>query len=177
MTDQSQSRSDGLDPDERAELEAHRLIMRWTFCSVLNANDFYGYACADATQIDDVGFDALLRLAKEYGNDGIKAAMACASNCEPIKPHQTDKYRAAKASITEEERKALAEEESCSDWAEVNAKLKKAEEQLAAFRSELGRNEVQDLKVTVNYLASANSLLTGRSVEAILKEAEDHQWP
>ena len=88
-----------------------KLIFDHAFSVVLKANDFYGYACADATQIWEPGFPALLRLAKEYGSDGIHAAMCTASGLDPMKEWRTDELRDALESITPEERAGLQNKE------------------------------------------------------------------
>jgi len=122
----------------RKELEAYKLIFDATFSIVLNANDFFGYACAYATQIDyGHGLNALIRLTKEYGSEGIDAAMSVAAGEEPIEPHRTEKFKEAVASVTDEERKWLHEVEVASDWPELEAKYRKAKEENKRLREKL----------------------------------------
>jgi hypothetical protein len=87
----------------RAEINAYKLIFNNAFTIVLNSNDFFGFACADATDIQCPAFPVLKRLAFEYGQEGINALASTVADADPLEEHQTEKYKEAKASITNEE--------------------------------------------------------------------------
>jgi hypothetical protein len=75
------------------------LLLDNAFEIVLNANDFFGYASADAVTVEMEHFDKLEKMANEYGQDGINAFMAWHENCDPILPHRTPRYEEARTKL------------------------------------------------------------------------------
>lgn len=77
--------------------KACEMILNDAFGVVLNANDFFGYACADAVQVDFLEHgEKLIDMVRRFGGDGSSAFMAWHERAEPIPPHRTDGYREAR---------------------------------------------------------------------------------
>lgn len=76
--------------------EANKLVFDCAFQVTLNANDFFNYACADAVTIDMWDLEEwVLPIVQEHGLSGIHACMAFIRKEMPIKPWQTEKFKAA----------------------------------------------------------------------------------
>lgn len=67
----------------------------------LNANDTFGYACADTTTIDVQELPGVIELERLFGIDGVTAFMAHKRQADPIPPHITKKYKEARKYIQE----------------------------------------------------------------------------
>jgi hypothetical protein len=66
------------------------------FTFTLNANDTFGYACADAVEVAIEDIPKLLEVYEKFGNDGINAFMSRVRDGEDVLPElQNDQYRAA----------------------------------------------------------------------------------
>lgn len=66
----------------------------------LNANDFFGYACAYAVELCPVDFRWVLPIIEEFGSDGFNACMSYIEDCNPILEHITPAYIMALDRIT-----------------------------------------------------------------------------
>ncbi len=66
-----------------------------SFGMVLNANDFYGYSCADTQYLEDISYDKAIDMIEKFGLDGLNALMSKHSGNTPIEPHLTDKFKQA----------------------------------------------------------------------------------
>lgn len=64
----------------------------YAFHIVLNANDTFGYACADAVDVSVEDLPKLLEVEKLFGADGVTAFMALVREEEPLTELQVDKY-------------------------------------------------------------------------------------
>lgn len=73
------------------------------FTPVVNVNDTFAYATADAQRITDDQIDTLIRLERRFGNDGVVAWAAAVRGCEPLEPYRTEKYRLARAAYSASE--------------------------------------------------------------------------
>ena len=67
----------------------------YTFGIILNANDTFGWACADITNIDIEDLPALLDVYQRFGGDGVIAFQAHYRDEVPIGPLKTDAYKLA----------------------------------------------------------------------------------
>lgn len=75
-------------------------IIANSFSVTLNANDFFGYACADAVEVEIPEMEKLIQMAMAHGNAGIYAFMAWHEGCEPIKEiADLSDYKTARAAI------------------------------------------------------------------------------
>jgi hypothetical protein len=66
-----------------------------SFGIALNANDFFGYACADMVMIEYGDFHWAMPIIRKYGIDGEAAVMSKIADSLPIKPHITEKFKNA----------------------------------------------------------------------------------
>jgi len=67
------------------------------FAIELNANDTFGYACADSVRVSIEDLPKLLEMDEKFGNDGTLAFMALVEGCDVLKELQSDKYHEAVA--------------------------------------------------------------------------------
>jgi hypothetical protein len=116
---------------ERAEkAEAERMAVKTLldncFCVVLNANDFFGYACADAQQIDAPDLAWVLPIITAHGLAGLDAVMSHIAKRDPIKEHMTPEFLAARISI-QEVSPNVQTYEFASEWSELVEKAKATE--------------------------------------------------
>lgn len=72
-----------------------KVIEESMFHITLNANDFFGYACADAVELCSVDFRWVFPLIDEFGHDGLSAAMAYIEDCQPIEERITEDFKLA----------------------------------------------------------------------------------
>lgn len=68
------------------------LILRNTFHIVVNANDFFAYACADAVEICPIDLRWIIPIVQKYEHDGLFAAMAYIENQLPLKEYRTKQF-------------------------------------------------------------------------------------
>lgn len=73
------------------------LLHGHVFYIVLNANDTFGYACADSVTMEADGIPLLAECFRRWGSDGVTALMAELRNEDPIKPWINEKYLEARA--------------------------------------------------------------------------------
>lgn len=66
------------------------------FSITLNANDTFGWACADSVSIAIEDLPKLFEVEKLYGSDGVTAFMSLVADCNVIDPLNTEKYKQAK---------------------------------------------------------------------------------
>lgn len=69
-----------------------QMIMNCSFSILLNANDFFNYACADAEEMDEEDTYQLYPIIRKYGYDAINAYMSHKRGVLPINPHRTTKF-------------------------------------------------------------------------------------
>lgn len=75
-------------------------LLSAAFEITLNANDFFGYACADAVVVEfGREFDLLADMVESYGQDGINAFMAWHENCDPLPDYRNPRYEEARAKL------------------------------------------------------------------------------
>jgi len=67
------------------------------FTFTLNANDTFGWACADAVDVAITDLPKLLEMDEKFGNDGICAFMALIREEDVMPEAQGDNYKAAVA--------------------------------------------------------------------------------
>ncbi len=72
---------------------------KYAFYIDLNANDTFGYACADSTTIDIQELPGVIELDRLFGSDGVTAFMAHRRQTDPIPPLITKKYKEARKYI------------------------------------------------------------------------------
>lgn len=78
---------------------AHELLGA-AFEITLNANDFFGFACADAVIVEyGSGFDLLAKMVEDYGQDGINAFMSWHEGCDPLPDYRNPRYEEARAKL------------------------------------------------------------------------------
>lgn len=119
-----------------ADLAAHKTLLDWSFGLPLNANDLFGYACADCIYLDNLLYDDAIAAIKKHGSAGLIAIMArIASEDKPIRPK--DNWEAAKedAAKIPDDTVKLSER-----WRAVEAMAKVAAE------NERLRAEVEELR-------------------------------
>lgn len=68
---------------------AKELLLNCSFEVVLNANDFFMFACADAVKLDYEDYEWALPFIEKHGYIGVDAVMCRVRGCLPIKPRQT----------------------------------------------------------------------------------------
>ena len=61
-----------------------KILQSYTFYIELNANDFFGYACADSVKTDNV--DLLIKTITNFGQGGLEAFMVHSRGGYPISP-------------------------------------------------------------------------------------------
>lgn len=71
----------------------------YAFWIELNANDTFGWACAESERVSVDDLDRLLEIEEQYGADGVIAFMAAKRNCEPLGQLITPEYKAARESL------------------------------------------------------------------------------
>lgn len=69
------------------------------FSVTLNANDTFGWACADSVDVDLYDVPKLQEIEEKYGHCGVIAFMAKVRGYDPIEPRRTEKYWAAKKEL------------------------------------------------------------------------------
>ena len=75
-------------------------ILDSCFSVTVNANDTFGYACAESHTFNLFGICVLKHIYNLYGQDGITALMAYEQECNPIEELQTPEYHNACSEIT-----------------------------------------------------------------------------
>jgi hypothetical protein len=78
-----------------SELEAYKELMEWTQWLTLNANDFFGFACADAVEVDPLDLEWIIPIIQKYKGDGVAAVMSFIRKCKPLKSHHTKEFKKA----------------------------------------------------------------------------------
>lgn len=68
------------------------LLLHNAFSIQLNANDTFGYACADSVDVSVFDLPKLLEVEEKFGPDGVNAFMALVREQEVLKELQSDKY-------------------------------------------------------------------------------------
>ena len=94
-----------------AELDAYKLLLDSAHMILLNANDFFGYACADAVELDTSDLNWVIPIVQKYGDDGIAATMSYIRKCKPIEPRIDEKFEQAYKEIKELKPKVWSESE------------------------------------------------------------------
>ena len=61
-----------------------KCILENTFHLSLNANDFFGYACAEAVELDVIDLKWVIPITVKYGQDGLNACMSYIEDSLPI---------------------------------------------------------------------------------------------
>jgi len=77
------------------------------FTPVVNVNDTFAYATADAERVTDAQIDNLIAVHKQFGGAGVIAWAASVRGSEPLAAYQTERYFAA--------REMLRQRDSASD--------------------------------------------------------------
>ncbi len=54
---------------------AYKRLLDRSFSLNMNANDFFGFACADAVEVDPLDLDWIIPVVEKYGNDGLNACL------------------------------------------------------------------------------------------------------
>jgi hypothetical protein len=93
------------------ELDALKTILNYSHSITLNANDFFGYACADAIDLDICDLFWVIPIVQKYGYDGIAASMYYIRKCKPIEPIINEKFEQAYKEIEELKPKVFSEVE------------------------------------------------------------------
>lgn len=70
-------------------------ILKYSFGILLNANDFFGCACADAVLLDANDIEWAALIVDKYGIDGVNAVMSFIRKEKPLPSYQTDKFEQA----------------------------------------------------------------------------------
>lgn len=73
-----------------------------SFGIVVNANDFFCFACAASMLIDPLDLPWVLRYYRKYGHAGLNACMSYIAKADPIEVHKTDTYILAKNKLNAE---------------------------------------------------------------------------
>lgn len=66
------------------------------FHITFNANDLFGWACADSVDVSIEDMPKMLEVYKLFGSSGIDALLALIDQSEVQEPCNTDKYKEAK---------------------------------------------------------------------------------
>lgn len=74
------------------------------FAPCVRLNDTFDYATADGERLRDDQLDLLIAAERQFGNDGVVAWAAQVRGSEPLEPYRTEKYRAAREWLREQER-------------------------------------------------------------------------
>ena len=82
-------------------MNSYKLICEYSFWIALNANDFFGYACADCVKIDSDDLEWIIPFVKKYERDGINAVLAYIRQAKPLKPYITPEFELAYKEIEE----------------------------------------------------------------------------
>ena len=77
----------------------HRFLEDYAFTVALNANDTFGYACAEAIDVDIDELPGIIELEEKFGYSGVNAFMAIKSNQDVIPPVRDENYIEAKKYI------------------------------------------------------------------------------
>jgi len=72
--------------------EASLVIVLCVVMSSLNANDFFGYACADAVELDTVDLSWVIPIVKKYGVEGVEACMSYIRQCFSVREIRTERF-------------------------------------------------------------------------------------
>jgi hypothetical protein len=94
----------------KEELNAYKLLLKNSFFIALNANDFFGWACADVVELDICDLSWVIPIVQKYKDEGIGAVMSYIRKCEPLKPYQTEKFKQAYNELEELSPKVFSEE-------------------------------------------------------------------
>ena len=97
--------------ESKEELEAFKLLLKYAFAVTLNANDFFGFACADAVEMDTADFSWALPIIVKYKDDGVNAVMSYIAKCKPLEEYQTPEFKQAAEEITKLNPKVYSEYE------------------------------------------------------------------
>lgn len=77
------------------------VLQKGMFHIRLNANDFFGYACADCVDLCSCDFNWAFPIIDEFGYDGLNAVLVYIEDCNPIIEFVTPDYIKALDKITE----------------------------------------------------------------------------
>ena len=92
------------------ELAAYKLLLDSAHMILLNANDFFGWACADAVELDVTDLSWVIPIVKKYGVEGVEACMTYIRQCFPVKEIRTERFEKAYDEIEELKPKVYSEE-------------------------------------------------------------------
>jgi hypothetical protein len=95
---------------DKEELEAYKLLLKHSFFIALFANDFFGYACADAVELDTCDLSWVIPIVKKYGADGINACMHYIRQQLPLQEYLTEEEHKAYKEIEELNPKVFSRE-------------------------------------------------------------------
>ena len=84
-----------IEKEDLSNLVVIKKIVDSSFFIVLNANDFFGYACSDSVQIDTDDLHWIIPIVKKYPKYGLDACMAYIAKQLPIKPYLTEEFKKA----------------------------------------------------------------------------------
>jgi len=103
---------DCIDENEelKSELSAYKLLLDSAHMILLNANDFFGWACADAVELDVTDLSWVIPIVKKYGVEGVEACMTYIRQCFPVKEIRTERFEKAYDEIEELKPKVYSEE-------------------------------------------------------------------
>jgi hypothetical protein len=94
-----------------SRLEAYRSLMNCSHYILLNANDFFGYSCADAVELDTEDLTWALPIIEKYYIDGVYAVMSYIRKQKPLKEYRTKEFKQADKDIKKLKPKVWSETE------------------------------------------------------------------
>ena len=89
-----------------------KIILEESFSIELNANDFFGYACAMSVSLDALDLEWAIPFVAENPVYGVRAIMCYIQNSLPIKPHRSSGLKNALKSL----KKLSPKLNSDNDW-------------------------------------------------------------
>ena len=98
-------------PESKEREEALQILLKYSFSITLNANDFFGFAVADAVELDVADLKWALPFIVKYKDDGVNAVMSYVAQCKPLKEYQTKEFKQALKEITKLEPRVFSEYE------------------------------------------------------------------
>lgn len=72
--------------------DVRELLYDLMFSLELNANDFFGWACADSVTVSVFDMWWVLPIVKKYKHSGVSAVMSYIEQSQPIEPHRTENF-------------------------------------------------------------------------------------
>ena len=100
-----------MNTELKSELAAYKLLLDSAHMILLNANDFFGWACADAVELDVTDLSWVIPIVKKYGDDGVSACMHYVRQQLPLQKYLTEEEHKAYKELEELKPKVYSESE------------------------------------------------------------------